>query len=373
MDGARMLNLFGAITVDQPALLLLLAVLAPLAAVLAYAARRARGDLRALCRVAALPAAGASPDAVLRLKRGADGALTCVAAVCLILGAADLRWGAGRPAPRTSGGEVVLLIDLSRSMAAADAPPSRLRQGLAAAGDLVDALPGAPVAVVGFSDASHVLLPFTDDRHALRQHLAALDAQAPALGGSQLTGALHFACFELPGSPAAARTVVLVSDGEGGIGDPLAAARQAGRAGTAIVTVPVGTAAGAPVPEAGSAPAAPLGSGPAGPAGQGEGSGRSGQSGKADAPAGRARSARDEHTMREIARLSGGVLADPLLPDTMAAARAYLQGSRDAARDRNGVSGTITRRPRYATLALIALLALAGCAAVRAVRWRATF
>ena len=41
-----MLNLSGAITVDQPWVLLLLAVLAPLAAVLAYAARRARRDLR---------------------------------------------------------------------------------------------------------------------------------------------------------------------------------------------------------------------------------------------------------------------------------------------------------------------------------------
>lgn len=95
MDGARVLNLFGAITVDQPGMLLLLALLAPLAVVLAYAARRARRDLRALCRLASLPAAGPAPDAVLRLKRGVDGALTCVAVACVVLGAADPRWGAG--------------------------------------------------------------------------------------------------------------------------------------------------------------------------------------------------------------------------------------------------------------------------------------
>ena len=73
--------------------------------------------------------------------------------------------------------------------------------------------------------------------------------------------------------------------------------------------------------------------------------------------------------MREIARLSGGVIADPLLPETMAAAGAYLEAWRlGHAAPRN-----TARRPRYAVLALIALLALAGCAAVRAVRWRATF
>ena len=329
-----MLTLFDAITVDQPDALLLLAVLAPLAAVLAYAARRAGRDLHALRRVASLPAASPAPDAVLRFKRGADGLLTCVAVACVILGAAGPRWGAGWPAPAPNGTEVVVLIDLSRSMAVADVPPSRLRHGLAAAGELVRAVPAAAVAVVGFSDTGHLLLPFTDDRYALRQQLAALHDQAPALGGSQLAAALRYASFELPGRPDAVRTVVLVSDGESSAGDPLPVARRAGHGGVAIVTVPVGTAGGAPVPDTG-----------------GE------------------HSARDEHAMREIARLSGGVLADPLLPQTMAEARAYLARLPDA----QAANRSTAMRPRDAALALAALLALAGCAAVRAIRWRATF
>lgn len=329
-----MLTLPGAISIDQPDVLLLLAVLAPLAAVLVFAARRAGRHLHALRRVASLPAAKPAPATVLRFKRSADGVLTCVAAVCVILGAAGVRWGADWPAPAHPGTEVVLLIDLSRSMAVADVAPSRLRRGLAAAGELVEALPAAAVAVVGFSDTGHLLLPFTDDRYALRQQLAALHDQAPALGGSQIAAALRFVSFELPGRPDAVRTVVLVSDGESSAGDPLPVARRAGQGGVAIVTVPVGTAAGAPVPAAG-----------------GE------------------HSARDGRAMREIARLSGGVLADPLLPRTMAEARAYLASLADAHAARRSTA----RRPRYAVLTLAALLALAGCAAVRAIRWRATF
>ena len=359
-----MLNLSGAITVEQPWVLLLLAVLAPLAAVLAYAARRARRDLHALGRVASLPAAAAAPAAVLRCKRGADGVLTCVAVAGVILGAADVRWGAGWPEQEPSGGEVVLLVDLSRSMAVTDVAPSRLRHGLAAAGELVEALPGATVAVVGFSDTSHLLMPFTDDRYALRQLLAALHEQAPALGASQLAVALRYAAFELPGRAGAVRTVVLVSDGESSAGEPLPVARQAGRAGVAIVTVPVGTAAGAPVPAG-----APAAAGPARPAQPAQPARSARQAGAAESPATGEQSARDERAMREIARLSGGVVADPLLPETMAAAGAYLEAwRRGHAAPRN-----TARRPRYAVLALIALLALAGCAAVRAVRWRATF
>ena len=356
-----MLNLFGAITIDQPGVLLLLAVLAPLAAVMAYAARRARRDLHALRRVASLPATGPSPDAVLRFKRGADSVLTCVAVACVVVGAAEVRWGAGWPQQEPTGGELVLVVDLSRSMAVADVAPSRLRQGLAAAGELVGALPGATVAVVGFSDASHLLMPFTDDRYALRQLLAALHDQAPALGGSQLAAALRHAAFELPGRPGALRTVLLVSDGESSAGDPLPVARQAGRGGVAIVTVPVGTAAGAPVAAGGATPARP-----ARPARQAP---EARQAGAAESPPAGEQSARDDRAMREIARLGGGVIADPLLPETMAAAHAYLEARRHG---RPALPNT-TGRPRYAALALIALLALAGCAALRAVRWRATF
>lgn len=356
-----MLNLLGDIVVDQPGVLLLLTVLAPLAVVLAHAARRARRDLQALRRLAWLPPAGAAPEAVLRFKRGADGVLTCVAVACVVLAAADVRWGSGRPAPAAArnGGEVVLLVDLSRSMAVADALPSRLHQGLAAAADLAGALHGT-VAVVGFSDASHLLLPFTDDRHALRQQLAALRDQAPALGASQLAAALHYAGFELPGRPGAVRTVVLVSDGESSSGDPLAAARRAGRGGVAIVTVPVGTAAGAAVPAGAVRARFAQSPGPGGDARQAE---------PAAALTAGEHSVRNERAMQEIARLSGGLVADPLRPETMAAARAYLEASSNG----QAANGATAGRPRSALLALIALLALAGCAAVRAVRWRATF
>ena len=93
------------------------------------------------------------------------------------------------------------------------------------------------------------------------------------------------------------------------------------------------------------------------------------QAGAAESPATGEQSARDERAMREIARLSGGVVADPLLPETMAAAGAYLEAWRRG----HAAPANAARRPRYAVLALIALLALAGCATVRGVRWRATF
>ena len=339
-----------AVSADNPTVLLLLLLLVPLLAALVFSYRRSQRDLSALQRLLHTPsAAAARAHAVLRLKRCADGVLTVVATASVTFAAAGVRWGEEVVEDAATGHEVVALLDLSRSMTAQDAVPSRLAQGLAALDSLLEQLPGARFALVGFSDAAHLLVPFTDDRHAVRQQLAALREAAPALGASAIAAALRYAAEELPGRTAARRTVVLVSDGESSSGDPSRVALRAGRTGVAIVAVPVGSAAGAALPDR-----------------------RRGE--PLRGPAGAVRSARDDRAMKEIARLSGGVVADPLLPDTMAAAVTWLRARRQGDATAPGERlFRVARRPRHALLALVALLALAACAANRALRWRDTF
>jgi len=338
-----------AVTADNPTALVLLVLLAPLLVALGFAYRRSQRDLAALQRLAHTPPAAAARGVrVLRLKRLVDGVLTLVAVASVIFAAAGLRWGEGMVEDTTTGHEVVALLDLSRSMSAQDAVPSRLGQGLAALDTLLEQLPGTRFALVGFSDAAHLLVPFTDDRHALRQQLTALHETAPALGASAIAAALRYATEELPGRTGARRTVVLVSDGEGSAGDPQPVALRAGRAGIAIVTVPVGSAAGAVVPDRRGEPL--------------------------QEAAGEVRSVRDDRALEAIARLSGGLVADPLQPDSMAAAVTWLRTRRQAdatvAAER---PFRVARRPRHVLLTLVALLALAACAASRALRWLDTF
>ena len=338
-----------AASTDNPTALLLLVLVVPLLVALVFAYRRSQRDLAALQRlVHTSPAAAARAVTVLRLKRCADGVLTVVAVTSVIFAAAGVRWGEGMVEDTTTGHEVVVLLDLSRSMSAQDALPSRLGQGLAALDTLLEQLPGTRFALVGFSDAAHLLVPFTDDRQALRQQLTALREATPALGASGIAAALRYVTEELPGRAGARRTVVLVSDGESSTGDPLPVALRAGRAGIAIVTVAVGSAAGAAVPDRRGDPL--------------------------QGAAGAVRSARDDRALEAVARLSGGLVADPLLPDTMADAVTWLRARR------HGEASVpterlfqVARRPRHALLTLVALLALAACAASRTLRWRDTF
>ena len=337
------------VAVDSPRLLLLLALLVPLLVVLVLSYGRSRRDLDALQRMARTTRASTvHARMVFRFKRSADGALVAVAVTCVILAAAGVRWGEGIVEDTSTGNEVVAVVDLSRSMSARDAVPSRLGQGLVALSSLVEQLPGTRFAVVGFSDAAYLLVPFTDDQHALQQQLQALRSAAPALGGSDLEGALRYATAELAGRAGAGRTVLIVSDGESSAGDPLPVARRAGRRGVPIIAIPVGSSAGAAVPD--------------------------GQGAPLEGEAGPVESRRDDWVMGEIARLSGGMVADPLLPGAVDAA---LRSLRE--REQRGTSGTaerrfrVARRPRYPLLTMVALLALGASAANRAVRWRDTF
>ncbi|HUK98255.1 MAG TPA: VWA domain-containing protein [Gaiellaceae bacterium] len=73
---------------------------------------------------------------------------------------------------------VVVVLDVSGSMAAKDAPPTRLGAAVAAADRLVDKLPkGYRMAVVTFSDHAAVVQAPTDDKNAIKAVLAKARAQ----------------------------------------------------------------------------------------------------------------------------------------------------------------------------------------------------
>ena len=357
-------------TVDSPLSLLLLALLGPTILLLALSYRRSQRDLAALQRMARPTAAAAGRGrAVFRGKRIADAVLVTVTLTCVMLAAAGVRWGERIREDVRTGTEVVAVVDLSRSMAARDAGTSRLEQGLAALSVLLDRLAGTRVALVGFSDTPHLLLPFTDDRHALQQQIEALRAIAPALGGSGLESALRFAAVTLAGRPGAGRVILLVSDGEASHGSPVAAARAAGHRGIPIVVLPMGSTAGAPVPDATGAPLA-----------------------GAD---GIVLSRRDDRVLSEIARVSGGLVVESLRAGSIDAALTSLRlGERDPrATAGGGPPGTpaaapsaapesaldsgrsfqVEPRSRYPLLVLLALLALGAAVLNRAWRWRDTF
>jgi Ca-activated chloride channel homolog len=152
-------------------------------------------------------------------------------------------------APKT--GDLVFLLDVSRSMLADDAAPTRLGRAKAIIAGILTRLRGDRVALVAFAGNTAVQCPLTVDYAFFQDMLEATGPDAVTRGGSQLGDAIRFAIDQ--GFDDLARDdkrLVVLSDGEDHGNAPANAAREAERRGIHILAIGVGDeSAGALVPQ----------------------------------------------------------------------------------------------------------------------------
>lgn len=220
---------------------------APILAVLVFlAARRARGRRLGAAR-AWSKALGESAAAMGRRSV----TLLALAALVAAIGMAGPRWGRASATTESRALNVVLVVDISRSMLARDVPPDRLTRATGFARRLVQDLEGDRLALVAFAARGHLLAPLTLDQSALALQLDALDPEVVSEGGSGLADALGVAGSILEAATQGGdKAVVVFSDGESFEGaDALRGAGAAlERNGVTVILVPVGGTAGANIP-----------------------------------------------------------------------------------------------------------------------------
>ncbi len=174
-----------------------------------------------------------------RLGSGTLGLAAGLAAVAL----AGPRWGEEKIVTETRGLNLVIAVDISRSMLAEDAAGSRLARALREARRLVQDLDGDRLGLVAFAGTSYILSPLSVDGPAITLYLDALDPDMASEGGTALAPALAQGADLLRASPEVAdRVLVVFSDGEGH--DSLAAtmreARQLSELGIHLILVAEG-------------------------------------------------------------------------------------------------------------------------------------
>lgn len=141
--------------------------------------------------------------------------------------------------------EIMVVIDVSRSMLAADVPPTRLDRAI---GEIVLALAGAgesAIGIVATAGDAVLVCPATVDHEAVKATLHSL-LDSPATSGSSLALGLSRAGDAFSAGDHA-KAIVLVSDGddtEGGVAEALSALERR----VLVHAIAVGTRGGAPVP-----------------------------------------------------------------------------------------------------------------------------
>ena len=148
-----------------------------------------------------------------------------------------------------TGRDVLVLLDLSRSMNATDSDTSRLATAKGAVLDLLAGSAGNRFGLVVFGGSAFLQLPLTADHAAFRRFLEAASTDDLANPGTDLSRALSAAAttFEHEGERGF-QTVLLVSDGESVEGDIGPALKRLRQGNVPVFALGVGTADGAPIP-----------------------------------------------------------------------------------------------------------------------------
>src|SRR5690606_31230418 len=154
-----------------------------------------------------------APDAstILRRTRGAllAGALL-FAAVALL----DPRFGEGPRELEQRGIDVVVCLDVSRSMRARDLQPDRLEHAQAGLERLVQASRGDRFALVLFAGEARLAVPLTRAAESFRDRVRRAEPLDVAVPGTDLGAALEVALAALGEPSGEHEAVLLLSDGE---------------------------------------------------------------------------------------------------------------------------------------------------------------
>ena len=98
---------------------------------------------------------------------------------------------------QTTDMDIMLVVDVSRSMHANDISPSRIRRAQIEIEELLQRSIGKRIGIIVFAARPHLLVPLTSDYDALRFYLRSLDALILPTQGSEPAAALELAQTEL--------------------------------------------------------------------------------------------------------------------------------------------------------------------------------
>lgn len=184
------------------------------------------------------------------ITRWISFSLLLLACISLVIALTRPHEKAGTREEKILSRNVLIALDLSRSMRVQDVKPDRLSRAKIAIYELLEELPNERVGIIGFAGSSYVYAPLTVDHAAVRQTVEQIDENWATLGGSNLKEALELAIDTLKKTGQKQNALVIFSDGEKHDDSLDDIASEAELAGVNILAIGIGTENGDYVPNA---------------------------------------------------------------------------------------------------------------------------
>jgi Ca-activated chloride channel family protein len=183
--------------------------------------------------------------------RAARGVLAVVALLLAGLAVARPQGRARTEVLSRKGIDIVVCLDVSKSMLARDVAPSRINRARSELRRLMEEEPGDRVGVVVFAGTT-MEYPLTTDHESAQRFYRDVEPYSFPVGGTSIGRAITAAHEMFKRDPLATRrskVVLVLTDGEDLDGDPVAAARAAQQDGIATYVVAIGSTVPEPIPQ----------------------------------------------------------------------------------------------------------------------------
>lgn len=165
-----------------------------------------------------------------------------------IVALAQPRWGFQWQEVQHRGVDIIIALDVSRSMLAEDVSPNRLTRAKREIIDLLQLIEGDRVGLVAFAGTSFLQSPLTLDYGAISIFLDTLNPDIIPLQGTSIGHALKTSIRAFSDTPHDARAVVLITDGEDHSKNLDHISEMAKEAGVKLFILGIGKSEGAPIP-----------------------------------------------------------------------------------------------------------------------------
>jgi Ca-activated chloride channel family protein len=142
------------------------------------------------------------------------------------------------------GIDVVVALDVSKSMLAPDLAPNRLERAKQFISKLMNSMPDDRIALVLFAGKAYLQMPLTVDHGAAQLFVSSATSDAVPQQGTVLSDALNMSMNAFNVKEHRFKTVILISDGEEHDAQGINTAAELAEQGVMINTVGVGSAEG---------------------------------------------------------------------------------------------------------------------------------
>jgi Ca-activated chloride channel family protein len=149
---------------------------------------------------------------------------------------------------KRKGLDIFVAVDVSLSMKAEDIKPNRLDKAKHELSRLIDLMEGDRIGLIVFAGEAFIQCPLTLDYSAAKMFLDIMDPSLIPVQGTALGKAIEKSMESFVQTERKHKVLILITDGEDTIEDPMKAAEAAEKEGVVIYTVGIGSPQGVPIP-----------------------------------------------------------------------------------------------------------------------------